>query len=281
MKKYIICNECHKAPHSWESRGKIKRKCYNCDKYLTKRDIDEVYREERPKKRSFLQMDHISMGLSRQRLLDHIKTLDDGQMQAFWSILYLTGARVSEIVTYSSSYKKELVNYKGELKMKAIKFPGLRKFQFQQEMVNGHKWMHIKGLRVLKVRDVRKSRRNVSISYEHDGEFLHYIDHYLKHIPHERILFKFSRVHAWRVINLPEYGGMGIYPHLLRPLRAIDLRKLYGWRLEDIVAFVGWQSYETAKFYLKLDTTDLIEATDFSRLGKNKENQESESENPA
>jgi len=265
------CPDCNRAVHTWFARDKRRYKCYHCDKHIPMSKVIKTYKPHanRTKKRSFMDMEHISKGINRERILNHIRNIEDGMVQAFWATLYLTGARVSEIITYTSSYKKTVAK-KGSRKgtLVPIKLIGLRKFQFEREMIDGHKWMHIKACRVLKTRTRSRSRRTVSISYEHDGQFIYYIDNYLKYLQAEEPLFNFSRVQGWKIINIPSAGGLGIFPHLLRALRALDLRRYYGWRLEDIVAFIGWQSYETAKFYLKLDTSDLVDATRFDLVDK-------------
>jgi|TARA_Y100000310_G_C20365118_1_gene660798 site-specific recombinase XerD len=234
--------ECGRVLRIWKNKQGLQNKCYNCDESY---DLDKipltVVGSHGISKRSLKSMDSVAEGITREELLKIIVEAEDLREQALISTVYLTGGRISELVTYRNPNTGE-------------KKRGLHKYHFQKKITKGKEVMWVNRMRVLKMRNNRYDRRTIGLSYKKDGEFLFYLEKYLERIDREDPLFKYSRQFAhW---SLARYG---LFPHLLRDLRVLDLLERYGWSESKIVKFIGWQSYDTIKYYLKFSPLDLID----------------------
>lgn len=261
------CPACQKVLVEFKKKQdeKEKGKCYYCQ---IEYKLEELQPEERPitefKKRS-VKEDEI---IKREEFLQLLYDIKDkiflvkgkpvyfGPREIAWfALLYLTGSRISELCNYVNRYD-----------LAKEKFYGPKRRQFEtEELVNSKgkvtHWMRVNGLKILKTRGKDGFKyRDIILSYEHDWEFLQLVENYLNTLDYEDVLFKFSS--EWgRKLFAPIDSF--VWPHALRAMRTYDLRKIYGWKNEDIIHFIGWQNMNTIKNYLKLTTLDLVDATRF------------------
>lgn len=61
-----------------------------------------------------------------------------------------------------------------------------------------------------------------------------------------------SYIRAYQIIT-----KLGIYPHWLRAQRASCLISFYGWRMEDMMEWAGWEELSTARRYAKMGAEKL------------------------
>jgi len=239
--KGYSCPKCERALTVWNNKREGERgKCYFCKIEF---DLDKLkkrqYFTRDVKRRSLKSLTSVHEGITRDGLLNVIANCKSLKEQALIAVLYVTGGRASEVVNYYNPKTKH-------------KEKTLHRFNFEEGKYKGMRVFWIKGMKVLKMRrkDVYKG---VPISYKHDSEFIWYITQYLKTLDKKEPLFDMSRQSAWNILN--KYG---LFPHLIRALRAIDLVQYYEMSIPEVVKFIGWKEYSTIQHYLKLSPLDLI-----------------------
>jgi len=236
------CPECDRFMETWKTREGYKAKCRHCqDTYYTK-GLTPTIKNPDYHKRSLKSMDSIQATLSKEIALEVIESCDKLRIQALMAVLYITGARISEVVNYRNPKTK-------------VKDKGIKKFQFTDEIHEGKPVFWVKGIRILKQRTKIPPIRSVPISYKQDGEFIHYIKEYIKHLDKDEPLFNFSRVFAW--MEIKDYADLS--PHLFRDLRVLDLDKYYKMSAVKKQKFIGWKKLDMLLEYEKYRPTDLID----------------------
>ena len=253
IRKGLRCPKCGSALKSWTTKKTTKYKCYSCNRMVRPADgvEDLISTTARSKRRGLKDVTHVREWMDREKLLEVLYGIEDARHQAWIALVYLTGSRVSELCTYAKKATKEL---------KPTKFPGLKKYQFEQVTdKEGRQWLKIRGVRVLKGRKGFKYITKV-ISYDLDGDFLLFIDHYLAQCEHDEVLFPFSRNYAYLIVN--HYTGL--FPHALRDMRVPDLRTIYGWGDAERVRYMGWTDRNMLDHYEQIDVQELMEQTKFN-----------------
>jgi len=235
------CPDCDRALTIWTNkRDGEQAKCRMCKK---EHDITLLEKNQYlipdDKRRSLKSLDSVHEGITRDGLLNIISNCESLMEQALIATLYITGGRVSEVVNYYNPYTKH-------------KEHGLCRFNFEEGKYKGMRVFWIKGMKVLKMRG-KEVYKGVPVSYKHDSEFIWYITEYLKTLDKKDPLFDIARQSAWNILN--KYG---LFPHLIRALRAIDLVQYYDMSIPEVVKFIGWKEYSTIQHYLKLSPLDLI-----------------------
>lgn len=254
------CPECGRVLSSWLNKKVVKYKCYACEKMVKpSKTVDSTSGFHGVTKRSLKDVEHSREWMSREDLIDTLYQMgEDGyeaKEQAFVALLFLTGARVSELCTRS---KIKWINGQKIVD----KEEGIRKDQFYKEDdAEGHKYIIIRGLRVLKTRKV--TYRKVPISLEHNEEIWKFVANYLNQLEYDQTLFKFNRQWGWVIVK----EATGLFPHALRDMRVPDLVRTEGWRDSDRVKFIGWKTRSMLEHYDSIDVADLMERV---RFGKNK-----------
>ena len=170
--------------------------------------------------------------LSREELLYTINQAPSLRDRALISILYVTGARVSEIVGNKVT-------------------PPLIKKQLGAQTVNGIKFLCIFGLHTLKGRTVKK--RTIYIRIDTEKFFCDIINEYCLQIGEDEPLFKMQRVQAWGIVN----KWTTYFPHYFRHLRATHLVTMYKFNNTQLKEFFGWSNSNLADFYVRLHGEDL------------------------
>jgi len=162
--------------------------------------------------------------MDKEELLSALNILEKTRDRALVSSLYLTGARISEIV---------------------------RKLRKNQIKIRG-KFLIVEGVPILKRREKEFLKRNIPINMEKERPFVNIFLRWYESCP-TPILFNISRIHAWRIIN-----KVGLFPHYLRHLRLSHLVTEYGFNSSELRHFTGWKEETTASWYVHLRTEDLM-----------------------
>ncbi len=169
--------------------------------------------------------------LSREDLIYLIETIGDARTRAMISLMYLTAARVSEVI--------------GSIKKKHIKFEG----------EGDHKLMVVHAVRTLKKRGALKEmRRTIPVPYIKEIEFIIHVENYLKYVDEDDyFLFDISRQRAWKLIM----NATNLFPYIFRHIRLTHLTIDYNFSAQELQAFTGWSNIAPASFYIHLNHRDL------------------------
>ncbi len=246
--KINACPECNKPLYFKNDKGLYK--CYYC-KHETKEPVIRNRLKDiskRNKKRVISDNDIIS----RNELLHKIKTIGGLKFtmnRALISLLYLTAARVEEVVGLVNQKTRKIVI--NPMKVNQIVFKEL----------NGVDYMIIERLPVYKrrLRDNKPPRRNVPIYVANDIHFIKYIKDYIKSKDPDDFLFKMSYQRAWQISNriiIDENGRKG-FNHYWRHLRLTHLVEDYGFTDLELQQFVGWSNTLMASKYTHLNWQSL------------------------
>jgi site-specific recombinase XerD len=195
--------------------------------------------------------------------------------RALFSTLYLTGARVREIVPYEE-VEGVHIGWRGLTKdqvkfMPSLENPKIVLFgelptekQWKREYCLDKKGNYIKEyskqykkkVRKIKKKDMQYVPRIITVHYEKEKEFCDAIKEYLLTLnkPGTTILFDFTREYAWQIVKkMSSRCGIDIWPHYLRHSRTTDLVTLYGLRDMELKQFHGWHDTRPSKTYVHLD----------------------------
>lgn len=233
------CVDCGRAATRIRSEDQIRDMCYHCGKEVPLTVEECPIYSYGSKKRSFKSIRGINQIIDRELVYNLITEQENGMYAAYMAAQYILGARVSEIVRE------------------------MKRFQILKEKDSlGREWMVFKNILTLKRRgNEDKHRRECPVLYEVDGKFLKIIDDYILHVPRDKVLFTFSRQYAYEI-----WKRYGLWTHLLRGLRALDLQQYYGWTMNQVRQYMGWANLNTAQHYLKEDFTRIMNVTQINKL---------------
>lgn len=174
--------------------------------------------------------------LDRYELLSRMRQAGSHRNKALIALLYITGARVEEVVKY---------NVKGELKGRPI----LKKqIEIQEEQ------MVVRGVRCLKTKNDLK-RRSIPVVFKQvEQPFINVFLGYIKDIDDDSPLFNITRQRAYQILS-----RVGLFCHWLRHSRITHLVVDYGFSESQLVKFTGWSDGRVAVQYTHLNVTDLID----------------------
>ena len=170
--------------------------------------------------------------ISRNELEYHISmvnTIKATRDKALLAFLFLTGARISEIVR------------------------SIRKYDLNIEMHKSEKFLVIYNVKCLKRKPGNIATRNIPINIEREKQFLKFVFAYTKELKPEEYLFKFSRQAAYNVVR--KFRDE-LFPHYFRHLRLTDLTTLYGFNSAELRQFTGWTDDKPAAHYVHLNWRD-------------------------
>ena len=164
--------------------------------------------------------------LSKPQIINIIRREKLPRNRALIAMLYLTGARISEVLQ-------------------------VKRGDIWAEEVFGKKFIVIK-MRTLKKRD-RTEHRNIPISVETDRDVLKYLIRWAnENKSPEALLFTIGRQWAWRIMN-----KHGLFNHYWRHCRNTHLVTKRGFTDQELVKFNGWASANSASIYTHLNWKDI------------------------
>jgi len=176
--------------------------------------------------------------LSRNEILAMIKNIPDkmggfqnkGKMyKAMISLLYMTGARINELLTLKKS-----------------------QFEFTEDQETGMKYLVINNIPTLK-RKV-KFPRSQFMRKDIEGNFIDFVKVWMNELTSDdALLFPIKDSRAWQIVF--KYTGM--FPHYFRHVRNIDLVRLYGFNSFWLQRWNGWSKLQSSESYVNLVGEDL------------------------
>jgi integrase len=189
------------------------------------------------------------------------KTIRD---MAFISFLFLTGARVSEVIGLPVTDP----DTGHPIKPLKYELPPINKRQITKFMQpnNPDLMWKVSNLPVLKRRNETKynpeehkeykvyPRRDVIIPVKFDKELISIIDKWLSYIEEGKPVFSFTRRRASQIC----YYFHAKYNHFWRHIRATDLATRFNFNPIQQQHFFGWSTSKMADRYSHLQTTNLI-----------------------
>jgi len=220
--------------------------------------------------------------VTRPVLLETIRKIKKARDRAMISFLYLTGARIEEVVGIRTQPKK-IVKLKkdGTEKLNKSGIPVLErrspnevtfllkpitKDQITYSNYEGQKVVKINNMPILKksreLQNVRYSIENVSdkietrtvvLIYDIEREFWNLVQQYLNTIPDTAILFPVSYQRAWQITK----HNTGYHNHYLRHTRVSHLKIHHDFSSIDLQDFIGWKDPRMPQKYAHLEWRNL------------------------
>ena len=171
--------------------------------------------------------------INRSQILFYISTMKCYKRvrdPALVSFLYITAARISEVVKQ------------------------IRKYDIDINEIEGQKFMVINNVKCLKRKKGNEAKRNIAINITKEFEFINVFFEWLNKLDDDDIIFNISRKHAYKIIRR-FYDPA--FPHYLRHIRLTHLTSLYGFNSADLRQFTGWSSDIPASHYVHLNWKDV------------------------
>lgn len=211
--------------------------------------------------------------------IQRIVNISHVETRALCALLYLTGARVQEVIPKRpNKYLKKAVRKRnkevkrdkdGNTLFEKVVNPdwmlfkidyvpvdkGLTPLSISKESDVLGEWLHVT-LRNLK--NKRKAFKTIVCPVKHEGKLIKIILDYIKNLPVDTQIFPKTRTTYWRYIK--DYAGFFQFPHFFRALRVTHLKNKYGYNGTMIEDFMGWSDLRPLPSYeLWFDPTQFKE----------------------
>lgn len=181
--------------------------------------------------------------LSKEELLELFRSIDDIKVRALVVMLYLTGARIKEMLNVSKRDIKDVRGKSGNFWV--VRMMTEKKYDIVEKIkLNGDRKRFVTNKRI--------EYRNVPINAIRDIEFLKLAWDWIHGKSKNERLFEFSRQRAWKLLK--KYD---IFPHYLRHLRLTHLVSDMNFTDQELVQFTGWADSKPAKIYTHLRWQDI------------------------
>jgi len=145
--------------------------------------------------------------------------------RAFISFLYLTGARISEVL---ATIKDDIDITDDFIVIELI---------------------------TLKRRRMKNVKRIIGIPLNKEKDMINCFLRWLKFPSSSNKIFPFSRMTGWNIVN----KWLGVYPHILRHTRLTHLVSKHNFTNMDLMEWTGWRNINMTTIYIHLRWQDLAE----------------------
>lgn len=166
-------------------------------------------------------------------LIDKLIAINRSKTQrnkALISFLYLTAARISEVVN------------------------AIRKYDIDFETFEGVDYMIINNVECLKRKKENAAKRNICIPLEKESDFMKYIEEYLKELKPEDYIFPITRQQAYNIVRT--FNDVS-FCHFFRHQRLTDMASKYGLNSAELRQYTGWSDDKPAARYVHLNWKDI------------------------
>ena len=188
---------------------------------------------------------------TQTELLNWINNLKRERDRALVSCLYLTGARINEILNKLKAEHIEIVR------------------------IEGDRFVIFKNIITEKKRNKKSQRRNIPVILDKnkENEFWKILNNYMKQLPSNKPIFNMTSTRAYQIINawlklfkettpkkkkskrkVSFFDGC----HYLRHVRNTHLATLYDYSEFDLKKHNNWSSTQPAAVYTHLKVGDLV-----------------------
>lgn len=210
---------------------------------------------------------------SREEIIKTARCIEDPQTAALYSALYLTAARVGEILPASAERVVDWSDPRADSKGRVVRptnRPGLRPRDVLEKEVPtwGGRVEKVRVFKLYNEKSVRntvnKERRGEDVSQrreklvpvlcEREARLLEIFDRWAADKAAKASLFDFSAMTAHR--RLKEGAGLS-HPHRLRHARVTHLIADYGLDAEGVRTLAGWATTKPLETYSHLDWRSL------------------------
>lgn len=224
-----------------------------------------------------LEEDKVAEFMTLEETYNKLKNFDNPRDQALFSLLYLCGARIEEVVRHQKiKYSKKKVyaieNGQGKevwvpnysKKKILLKKKSILTDQINIESHSEREFLIIK-LRNLKNRNKREQTKIIPIPlkpldsekekdiYKIYLKFAHKIWNYKNILGDEEEMFPITKRRAEQIIL-----KAGFNPHFLRELRLTHLVKYHNFTDQKLKTFAGWSDSRPSKHYIRIGWRDLV-----------------------
>lgn len=151
--------------------------------------------------------------------------------RALISLLYLTGARINELLTIKKS-----------------------QFEFTQDQETGIKYVIVNNIPTLKRKPMQY--RTQFMRKDIEEEFIEHVRLWMAELTNDdALLFPINSSRAWQIVE--KYTGK--WDHYFRHARNTDLARLYGFNSYWLQKWNGWSRISSSEPYVNLVAEDLKE----------------------
>jgi len=185
-----------------------------------------------------------------QDIIDHCETLEQ---KALFSILYLTGARISELC---NSYKRDVIWNKDEQKIEHTQYKGSRNGILKKDVsvVGNDVVINLPVRKKRSKTDRRDTPDEHTLVISVNAPFMNYFLDHLDEVEYEDMpVFDFTTRTAQKWIKAidDKVGANGVYCHLFRKTRLTQISKISESE-EDIRQWAGHSDTRSLKKYIAL-----------------------------
>lgn len=218
------CPHCQST--AWHHLKKGKR-CRSCRKRFDTPVLRPKKKDHRMRKRIDPRQRHKP---TTDELYSLLSCIIDDEKRALCVFLYLSGARVSEVMR------------------------SIRRFQISVRQLEGNEFMLLQDVPTLKKRGGGdKNPRTIPLSMQREGKMIRLMTPWINQVPATEFVFRATRKWAYTVVR----GCLGWHPHFLRHLRTYHLKTEYHLNDSEVMEWNNWSDTRPVTRYGRIGWADL------------------------